>query len=153
VIAGTAEKPGSAASPASDHAGLTRRLLDRLAADRARELERGVTLSGPHRDDLAISLRGLPARTHASHGEAWSLALALRIAAYRLLASEGEEPILLLDDVFAELDHRRREQVAAIAATAEQALITLAVDEDLPSHLRGSMFHVKPGAITPDPSR
>jgi DNA replication and repair protein RecF len=112
-----------------------------------------VTLSGPHRDDLAISLRGLPARTHASHGEAWSLALALRIAAYRLLASEGEEPILLLDDVFAELDHRRREQVAAIAATAEQALITLAVDEDLPSHLRGSMFHVKPGAIIPEPSR
>jgi recombinational DNA repair ATPase RecF len=145
--AGAVARAVSPAAAVPDQAHLMRRLLDRLQADRTRELERGVTLSGPHRDDLGIGLRGLPARTHASHGEAWSLALALRLAAYRLLASEGEEPILLLDDVFAELDRHRRERVAKVVAAAEQAIVTLAVVEDLPSHLRGSMFHVKPGGI------
>jgi DNA replication and repair protein RecF len=123
-------------------------LRDRLLADRAREVERGVTLSGPHRDELALSLGELPARTHASHGEAWSLALALRLGAHRLLADEGEEPILLLDDVFAELDRRRRERLADLALTVEQAVITASVPDELPLQFKATMFHVKPGNIT-----
>jgi DNA replication and repair protein RecF len=130
-----------------DPAKLGPALRERLLADRPRELERGITLSGPHRDDLALTLRGLPARTHASHGEAWSLALALRLGAHRLLADEGEEPVLLMDDVFAELDQRRRERVAEVAGAAEQALVTAAVAEELPRGLRAAMFHVEPGAV------
>jgi len=136
-----------AGDPEPGPTALALALRDRLASDRPRELERGVTLSGPHRDDLVLSLHELPARTHASHGEAWSLALALRFASYRLLTAEGEEPMLLLDDVFAELDHARRERVAAAAVSAEQAIVTTAVAEELPSHLRASMFHVEPGSI------
>jgi DNA replication and repair protein RecF len=123
-------------------------LRERLLADRAREVERGVTLSGPHRDELALWVRELPARTHASQGEAWSLALALRLGAHQVLAEEGEEPILLLDDVFAELDRRRRERLADLALTAEQALITASVPDELPLQLKATMFHVKPGNIT-----
>ena len=130
-----------------DPAKLGQALRERLLADRPREVERGVTLSGPHRDDLALTLRGLPARTHASHGEAWSLALALRLGAHTLLADEGEEPVLLLDDVFAELDRRRRERVAEVAAAAEQALVTAAMAEELPGGLQAAMFHVEPGTI------
>jgi DNA replication and repair protein RecF len=128
---------------------LAKRLRERLAADRSREVERGVTLSGPHRDDLTLGLRGLPARTHASHGEAWSLALALRLASHRLLASEGEEPVLLLDDVFAELDRGRREQVAEVAAQAEQAIVSAAVPEEVPGLLEAARFHVEPGKVLP----
>jgi DNA replication and repair protein RecF len=126
-------------------------LRERLLADRTRELERGVTLFGPHRDELALSLRELPARTHASHGEAWSLALALRLGAHRLLASEGEEPMLLLDDVFAELDRRRRERLADLALTVEQAVITASVPDELPLQLKATMFHVKPGNVSREP--
>jgi DNA replication and repair protein RecF len=131
-----------------DPAGLARALRDRLLADRTREVERGITLSGPHRDELALSLRELPARTHASHGEAWSLALALRLGAHQLLAGEGEEPMLLLDDVFAELDRRRRERLAELALRVEQAVITASVPDELPLQLKATMFHVKPGSIT-----
>lgn len=130
-----------------DPPGLARALRERLLADRARELERGITLSGPHRDELALSLRELPARTHASHGEAWSLALALRLGSHRLLADEGEEPMLLLDDVFAELDRRRRERLADLALTVEQAVITASVPDELPLQLKATMFHVEPGSI------
>jgi DNA replication and repair protein RecF len=137
---------GGAGEPDADPAKLGQLLRERLLADRPREIERGITLSGPHRDDLALTLRALPARTHASHGEAWSLALALRLAAHRLLADGGEEPILLLDDVFAELDQRRRGQVAEVARAAEQALVTAAVTEELPAGFAGVMFHVEPGA-------
>jgi DNA replication and repair protein RecF len=129
-------------------AALAQASLARLRADRAREVERGVTLSGPHRDDLALALRGLPARTHASHGEAWSLALAFRLAAHELLTSEGEEPILLLDDVFAELDRRRRERLVDLAMTVEQSIITASVADELPEQLKATMFHVEPGNIT-----
>jgi DNA replication and repair protein RecF len=122
-------------------------MRERLLADRSREIERGITLSGPHRDELALSLRELPARTHASHGEAWSLALALRLGAHRLLADEGEEPVLLLDDVFAELDRRRRERLAELALTVEQAIITASVPDELPPALKVTMFHVEPGNI------
>jgi DNA replication and repair protein RecF len=137
---------GGSAELDPDPAKLSQALRERLLADRPREVERGVTLSGPHRDDLALTLRGLPARTHASHGEAWSLAIALRLGAHTLLTDEGEEPVLLLDDVFAELDRRRRERVAEVAAAAEQALVTAAVAEELPGGLQAAMFHVEPGA-------
>jgi DNA replication and repair protein RecF len=136
--------PG-AADP--DPAKLAQALRERLVADRAREVERGLTLSGPHRDDLSLGLRGLPARTHASHGEAWSLALALRLAAHRLLAEEGEEPVLLMDDVFAELDRQRRDRVAEAALAAEQSIITAAVAEELPRSINAAVFHVEPGSV------
>jgi DNA replication and repair protein RecF len=131
-----------------DPQGLAIAMRERLLADRSREIERGITLSGPHRDELALSLRELPARTHASHGEAWSLALALRLGAHRLLADEGEEPVLVLDDVFAELDRRRRERLAELALTVEQAIITASVPDELPPALKVTMFHVEPGNIS-----
>src|SRR5215211_3847840 len=131
----------------ADPAKLAQLLRERLVADRGREVDRGLTLSGPHRDDLSFGLRGLPARTHASHGEAWSLALALRLASHRLLAEEGEEPVLLMDDVFAELDRQRREHVAEAALAAEQTIVTAAVAEELPSELGASVFHVEPGSV------
>ncbi len=130
-----------------DLAKLAQALRERLVADRAREVERGITLSGPHRDDLALALRGLPARTHASHGEAWSLALALRLGSHRLLAEEGEEPVLLMDDVFAELDRQRRDRVAEAAVAAEQTIVTAAVAEELPPELDAAVFHVEPGSV------
>jgi DNA replication and repair protein RecF len=122
-------------------------LRQRLVTDRARELERGLTLSGPHRDDLALAIQELPARTHASHGEAWSLALALRLGAHDLLAAEEEEPVLLLDDVFAELDRHRRERVAEAAEQAEQAIVTAAVREEIPIRVEAATFHVEPSSI------
>jgi DNA replication and repair protein RecF len=140
AVAGTAE-------PDPDPVKLAQALRERLVADRAREVERGLTLSGPHRDDLALTLRDLPARTHASHGEAWSLALALRLGSHQLLAEEGEEPVLLLDDVFAELDRQRRDRVAEAARTAEQAVVTAAVAEELPPALGAAVFHVEPGSV------
>jgi DNA replication and repair protein RecF len=133
--------------PDPDPAKLAQALRERLAADRGREVERGLTLSGPHRDDLSLGLRGLPARTHASHGEAWSLALALRLGSHRLLAEEGEEPVLLMDDVFAELDRQRREHVAEAALAAEQTVVTAAVAEELPAELGATVFHVEPGSV------
>jgi DNA replication and repair protein RecF len=133
--------------PHPDPAKLGQLLRERLLSDRTREVERGITLTGPHRDDLALSLRGLPARTHASHGEAWSLALALRLAAHWLLADEGEQPVLLLDDVFAELDRGRRRRVAEVTSAAEQAVVTASVAEELPPGLQAAVFHVEPGAI------
>jgi len=100
---------------------------------RSAELERGVCLVGPHRDDLELQLGDQPAKGFASHGESWSLALALRLAAYELLRGEGSDPVLLLDDVFAELDTTRRRALATVAASAEQVLVTAAVAEDIPT--------------------
>ena len=140
----------SVAGPAGldpDPAKLAQALRERLVVDRGREVERGLTLSGPHRDDLSLGLRGLPARTHASHGEAWSLALALRLASHRLLAEEGEEPVLLMDDVFAELDRQRRDRVAEAALAAEQTIVTAAAAEELPAELGAAVFHVEPGSV------
>ena len=130
-----------------DPAKLAQALRERLVADRSREVERGITLSGPHRDDLSLALRGLPGRTHASHGEAWSLALALRLGSHRLLTEEGEEPVLLMDDVFAELDRQRRDRVAEAALAAEQTIVTAAVAEELPPELDAAVFHVEPGSV------
>lgn len=108
-------------------------LLDALSRRRDAELERGVCLVGPHRDDLELRLGEQVAKGFASHGESWSVALALRLAAYELLRTEGSDPVLLLDDVFAELDSARRQALAQVAASAEQVLVTAAVDEDIPA--------------------
>lgn len=107
-------------------------LLDALSRRRDAELERGVCLVGPHRDDLEMRLGDQVAKGFASHGESWSMALALRLAAYELLRAEGSDPVLLLDDVFAELDSARRKALAQVAASAEQVLVTAAVHEDIP---------------------
>lgn len=108
-------------------------LLDELARRRSAEIERGVCLVGPHRDDLELRLGDQVAKGFASHGESWSFALALRLAAYELLRSEGGDPVLLLDDVFAELDSARRSALAGVAASAEQVLVTAAVGDDIPA--------------------
>jgi DNA replication and repair protein RecF len=108
-------------------------LLTALAVRRDAEIERGVCLVGPHRDDLELWLGEHPAKGFASHGESWSMALSLRLASYELLRGEGTDPVLLLDDVFAELDAARRRALAAVAASAEQVLVTAAVAEDIPA--------------------
>lgn len=116
----------------TDRGILEAALLAALATRRGAELERGMCLVGPHRDDLELWLGGRPAKIFASHGESWSLAVALRLAAYELLRADGGEPVLLLDDVFAELDAERRLALAMVAESAEQVLVTAAVLEDVP---------------------
>ena len=123
-------------------------LLAELAARRADEVDRGVSLVGPHRDDLVLTLGELPAKGYASHGEAWSFALALKLASYDLLRAEGDDPILILDDVFAELDRDRRDRLAGLVADAEQVLVTAAVAEDVPESLDGARYDVMEGKVT-----
>jgi DNA replication and repair protein RecF len=142
-------------------------LLEALTEVRPQELERGVSLVGPHRDDLVLTLGGLPAKGYASHGESWSFALALRLASFRLLGGDPQntadspafwdpdlgtdaDPVLILDDVFAELDVRRRERLADLVLPARQVLVTAAVPEDIPAALDGVRFHVEPGTVTRD---
>jgi DNA replication and repair protein RecF len=122
-------------------------LREALLEVRASELDRGVCLAGPHRDELELSVRDLPARGYASHGESWSMALALRLASFDLLRAGREDPVLILDDVFAELDAGRRDRLAALVAKAEQVLVTAAVPEDIPSLLTGAHFKVSAGAL------
>jgi DNA replication and repair protein RecF len=122
-------------------------LLSELARLRSAEVERGVCLVGPHRDDLELRLGGLPAKGYASHGESWSFALALRLGSYQLLRCGGAEPVLLLDDVFAELDTRRRARLAEVALAAEQVLVTAAVLADVPEELHGIRFDVHGGQV------
>ena len=117
----------------ADTEALHAALLTALADRRNAELERGVCLVGPHRDDLELRLGDAPAKGYASHGESWSMALALRLASYELLRADGSEPVLLLDDVFAELDTARRRALAAVTGSAEQVLVTAAVPEDVPA--------------------
>ncbi|MFF4390456.1 DNA replication/repair protein RecF [Streptomyces sp. NPDC001552] len=143
----------SAGEPVDSGAARTREalyevLLAALADVRKQEIERGVTLVGPHRDDVVLRLGELPAKGYASHGESWSYALALRLASYELLRSEGSEPVLILDDVFAELDARRRERLAELVAPGEQVLVTAAVDDDVPGVLVGARFGVSGGEVT-----
>ena len=126
-------------------------LLASLEAVRVNEIERGISLVGPHRDDLVLTLGPLPAKGYASHGESWSLALGLRLAAYQLLRHDlGEDPVLILDDVFAELDSGRRERLAALIANCEQVLITAAVPDDVPAVLAdsGTTYRVTLGQVT-----
>ncbi|WP_116022796.1 DNA replication/repair protein RecF [Thermomonospora umbrina] len=119
-----------------------------LREARKQELERGVSLVGPHRDELVLQLGDMPARGYASHGESWSFALALRLAAFELLRADGDDPVLILDDVFAELDTGRRRRLAELVAPAEQVLITAAVPEDVPVELTGVSFTVEDGEVT-----
>ncbi|HEY3753818.1 MAG TPA: DNA replication/repair protein RecF [Pseudonocardiaceae bacterium] len=122
-------------------------LLVELARMRQHEIDRGVSLVGPHRDDLELMLGEAQAKGYASHGESWSYALALRLGGYELLRGDGVEPVLVLDDVFAELDRRRRAALAKVAATAEQVLVTAAVPEDVPDELAGVRFDVAGGEV------
>lgn len=123
-------------------------LLEEMRRRRGDELDRGVSLVGPHRDDVALTIGELPAKGYASHGESWSLALALRLASFELLRDEGDDPVLILDDVFAELDQGRRQQLADLVADAEQVLVTAAVEADVPSQLTGHRFRVAAGEVT-----
>ena len=153
-----------------DRDDLTRSLLLELERRRNDELDRGVCLVGPHRDDLLLSLghsvapadpdpddpaagngppaTRLPVKGYASHGESWSFALALRLASYDLLRADGDDPILILDDVFAELDAERRAQLAELVADAEQVLVTAAVAADVPAALAGARYDVAAGQVT-----
>ena len=142
---------------------LEAQLLEAMSRMRRQELERGVSLVGPHRDDLVLTLGGLPAKGYASHGESWSFALSLRLACYELLThgspddavigsgisdwGEGSEPVLILDDVFAELDVRRRERLATLVSRAEQVLVTAAVAQDVPEELAGARVDVMEGKV------
>ncbi|EME56576.1 DNA replication/repair protein RecF [Amycolatopsis decaplanina] len=133
--------------PRADQAVLKEVLVEALKRSRNLELERGVSMVGPHRDELDLILGEAPVKGYASHGESWSFALALRLGSYELLRGEAGEPVLLLDDVFAELDRRRRARLAEVAAGAEQVLVTAAVDEDVPAELAGHRFFVADGEI------
>ena len=137
---------------------LQQSLLAAIASRRKEELDRGISLVGPHRDELLLTLGTgpdpgdlrLPAKGYASHGESWSFALALRLASYDLLRADGDDPILVLDDVFAELDTERRSQLAQLVAGAEQVLVTAAVAADVPASLQGVRYLVSDGAVTRD---
>jgi DNA replication and repair protein RecF len=122
-------------------------LLEAVREKRQDELERGISLVGPHRDDVVLGLGDLPAKGYASHGESWSFALALRLASYELLRADGGEPVLILDDVFAELDTQRRDRLAELVAPAEQVLVTAAVGADVPGVLSGARFDVGDGVV------
>jgi len=125
-----------------DRGFLEAALLAALSARRDAELERGMCLVGPHRDDLELRLGDQPAKGFASHGESWSFVVALRLAAYELLRDEGTEPVLLLDDVFAELDVARRRALATVAESAEQVLVTAAVEDDIPEGWAARRVHI-----------
>ncbi len=119
------------------------------ARRQSEELDRGVCLVGPHRDELALQLGELPARGYASHGESWSFALGLRLAAYQLLRRDlFDDPVLILDDVFAELDVGRRRRLASLIEDCEQVIITAAVEQDVPAELTGDQFLIAQGCIT-----
>jgi DNA replication and repair protein RecF len=136
-----AENDGS--PDGGDREFLEAALLAALSARRDAELERGMCLVGPHRDDLELRLGDQPAKGFVSHGESWSFAVALRLAAYELLRTDGGEPVLLLDDVFAELDGMRRRALATVAESAEQVLVTAAVIEDIPADWDARRVHVE----------
>jgi DNA replication and repair protein RecF len=125
---------------------------DALARVRRAELDRGLTLVGPHRDDLVLDLNGMPARGYASHGESWSFALSLKLASAQVLRRESQagDPVLMLDDVFAELDESRRERLADAIADYEQVLITAAVFGDVPERLAGNVVRIRAGAVQSD---
>lgn len=153
---GEASADGSAASATGAAAVPTaERFAAALRGLRRKELERGVTLAGPHRDDVLLLLNGLPAKGYASHGESWSFALALRLAAAELLRRDSAtgDPVLVLDDVFAELDRLRRERLAAAIGGYEQVLVTAAVLEDVPEPLTATIVHIDAGRIVDAPAR
>ncbi|GAB2593715.1 DNA replication/repair protein RecF [Microlunatus antarcticus] len=134
----------------ADREQLAAALTAAMAERRGDEVARGISLVGPHRDDVLLSLGVLPARGYASHGESWSLALALRLGSLALLRSDGVEPVLVLDDVFAELDATRRERLASMVSGAEQVMVTAAVGGDVPPVLAGRRYRVAGGTVTED---
>ncbi|MFD6953755.1 DNA replication/repair protein RecF [Nocardiopsis sp. TSRI0078] len=133
--------------PPTGRPQLVETLRTAMAEARDRELQRGVSLVGPHRDDLHLELGDLPAKGYASQGESWSYALSLKLAAFELLRSDGDDPVLILDDVFAELDTERRRRLAERVRDAEQVLVTAAVPEDIPEELDGVRFDVHEGGV------
>ena len=145
----------NALSVAVPRAELERNFRDALTRVRRAELDRGLTLVGPHRDDLLLELNGLPARGYASHGESWSFALSLKLASAAVLRADSAvgDPIVILDDVFAELDESRRAQLAAAIGDYEQVLITAAVLDDVPSPLAAHVVHIRAGEIVGAPTR
>jgi DNA replication and repair protein RecF len=149
-----AYRPSFDLDGATSQAELEKAIHAELARRQRDELDRGVSLVGPHRDDLLLTIgaggQHLPVKGYASHGESWSFALALRLASYDLLRADGDDPILVLDDVFAELDTDRREQLAGLVAGAEQVLVTAAVGADVPDALRGARYRVAGGEVARD---
>ncbi len=144
--AASASPSAHAALSAADIAGAFR---SALTSKRAAELERGLTLVGPHRDDLLLRVRRLPVKGYASHGESWSVALSLRLASAHLLRAQSQlgDPVLILDDVFAELDTDRRARLAGMVEGFEQVIVTAAVEEDVPPALRARTVRVVAGTI------
>lgn len=143
------ELPSAGDGPSSDRDDLAAALLAEMERRRDEEIDRGISLVGPHRDDLVLSVGPLPVKGYASHGECWSAALALRLASFDLLRSTGDDPILILDDVFAELDTDRRARLADLVAGVEQVLVTAAVPDDIPAVLAGARITVIDGEVLP----
>jgi DNA replication and repair protein RecF len=152
VRGGDPEEDESTGADAADPGSIADQFRAALDSRRSAELERGLTLVGPHRDDLILRVRGLPVKGYASHGESWSVALALRLASAELLRAESQlgDPVLILDDVFAELDAGRRARLADLAAGYEQVIVTSAVEEDVPDGLRARIVRVEAGRILAD---
>ncbi|MFJ4036868.1 DNA replication/repair protein RecF [Microbacterium sp. NPDC090007] len=149
-VGGGDPEEGEAVDGVRSSAPLAEQFRAALAARRSAEIERGLTLVGPHRDDLVLKVRGLPVKGYASHGESWSVALSLRLASAELLRAESRlgDPVLILDDVFAELDAGRRARLADLAGGYEQVIVTSAVEEDIPEGLRARVVRVEAGQIT-----
>ena len=137
----------SIVNPTTDKNENKSKILATLMEVSNQERDRGVSLVGPHRDDLLLNLGDHPVKGYASHGESWSIALALRLASYQLFINDGDKPILILDDVFSELDEGRREKLITISSSAEQTLITVAVESDLPPEITGTRFKVTSGKV------
>ncbi|MFE1646256.1 DNA replication/repair protein RecF [Microbacterium sp. P01] len=148
-VGGADPEDGTTTPDAAASGSLTEQFRSALAAKRSAELDRGLTLVGPHRDDLVLRVRGLPVKGYASHGESWSVALSLRLASADLLRAESRlgDPVLILDDVFAELDTDRRTRLAELAADYEQVIVTAAVENDVPPGLRARVIRVEAGSI------
>jgi len=135
-------------NPSTDNQENTDKIMEKLINNRGAELDRGLTLVGPHRDDLTLMLGEHLVKGYASQGESWSIVLSLKLATYNLLKSDGLSPILILDDVFAELDEERRDKLALIVQSAEQTIITVAVENDLPKSITGVKYLVKSGVVS-----
>jgi DNA replication and repair protein RecF len=135
-------------NPTLNQSENSEKIMERLVNNHGTELDRGLTLTGPHRDDLLLMLGDHAVKGYASHGESWSIALSLKLATYNLLKSDGLSPILILDDVFSELDEERRERLAEIAISADQTIITVAVENDLPKSITGTRYLVRAGAVS-----
>ncbi|MCW2790428.1 MAG: replication/repair protein RecF [Aeromicrobium sp.] len=133
-----------------DQAAIEQALMAEILRRRPDEVDRGISLVGPHRDEVQLTIGELPAKGYASHGESWSYALALKLASFELLRADDDDPVLILDDVFAELDQGRRQQLAELVADAEQVLVTAAVAEDVPEALKGHRFRVAGGKVLRD---